>query len=150
MPDVIYHHSHPKDYAFMNPARWRFHSVVFVVLPLLIGCAGRGSDPISHSPLAPSGPRLTLTVGNRGRQSERFLVQVDEKQVFDETIAPGQSRTINPLPLKKGWVKVVTQTGSGIHHQAMVEGNRDKWVRILREPAKPEGVGVHVTEFPVR
>ena len=134
----------------MNPARWRFRSMLLLFLPLLSGCAGRGSDPISHSPSTTSGPRLNLTVGNRGRQAERFMVQVDEQKVFDETIAPGQSRSINPLPLKKGWVKVVTQTGSGLHHQAMVEGNRDKWVRILREPAKPEGVGVHVTEYPVR
>ena len=134
----------------MNPARWRFRFALLVVLPLLTGCAGRGSEPIIQGPSTASGPRLSLTVGNRGRQPERFNVQVDGQKVFDETIAPGQSRSINPLPLKKGWVKVVTRTDSGIHHQAMVEGNRDKWVRILREPAKPEGVGVHVTEYPVR
>ena len=134
----------------MNPARRRFRCLLLLLLPLLCGCAGRGSDTIAHNDTTASGPRLSLTVGNRGRLSERFLVQVDNQKVFDDTIVPGQSRSISPLPLKKGWVRVDTQIGSGIRHQAMVEGNRDKWVRILREPSKPEGVGVHVTEYPVR
>jgi hypothetical protein len=138
------------DNDFMILARWRSRSMLFVLLPLLAGCAGRGSEPIAKGPATPSGPRLTITVGNRGRQTERFVVRVDDKNVFDATVAPGQTRSVDPLPLKKGWVKVNTKTDSGINHQAMVEGNRDKWVRILREPTKPEGVGVHITEYPVR
>jgi hypothetical protein len=48
----------------------------------------------------------------------------------------------------RGWHTVVCSSARG-RNQAQVEGNRDKWILIRRDPGKREGFGIHISEVPI-
>jgi hypothetical protein len=70
--------------------------------------------------------------------------------VVEADVAPRSRQKAVQVPVTPGWHSVETRTSGGSRHRAMVAGDRTKWIRVQRDPSKPEGVGVHVTEYPQR
>lgn len=133
----------------MAVARWRLLFLLALIPLVLVGCAGHGRAPVTP-PATSSGPAFSFVIGNMGRVEEHFTILLDGVTVFDGPVRPGERRPIGRVGVTSGWHKVESRTVAGIRHQAIVDANRDKWIRILREPSKPEGVGVHITEYPTR
>lgn len=128
--------------------RWRRFAAIGGGLLVMVGCGG-GAAP-SSSPPRPEGTRFYIIAANASRKAERVQVMVDGRVVVAADVA-GRSRNAPvALDVSPGWHRIETATSGGARHRAMVDGNRTKWIRVQREPSKPEGVGVHVTEYPQR
>ncbi len=132
----------------MRIARWR-GAVVIVALGLVLlpGCRG-GRRPVP-CPRTET-PNLHLRVANRAARGERIEVQLDGRTIWNGEIAGGHSAAPVSLRATAGWHRMTTRTSGGATHQAMIQCEREKWVLVQRDPRKPEGVAVHITEYPQR
>ncbi|MBX7247239.1 MAG: hypothetical protein K1X53_17205 [Candidatus Sumerlaeaceae bacterium] len=123
------------------------------LLLAVISFSGCRSSIRSKGKSAPSRPtssgNLHVYVGNRGNSPEIFTVKIDGKTYYQGP-ATSQRQHAFDATLKPGWHRIESITASGLHHTAMLEADREKWVLINRDPAKPEGVGVHINESPLR
>lgn len=130
-------------------ARWR-NLYWFVMAISIVGC--RRAKEVVLKPPAPPMQQAADTVAfhftmeNRGRQAESISVVIDGVATAQHLLKPRESKSFS-VPVRKGWHMIQTRSTSGVAHQAMVQGDKEKWILVRRDPSKPEGFGVHVTEY---
>lgn len=124
-------------------------SLLFLLLlsALTFG-ACRARRPEVPAPLPDSTTAFHIRLENRTSAPETFQISLSGRTVYEGSIAPGARPVTLTLPARPGWYVLHSRSSSGAAHQAAVEGNRTKWIRIRREPAKREGFAVHITEYP--
>jgi hypothetical protein len=93
---------------------------------------------------------ITLCVDNMTRTASAVAVSVDDKTVLQATVPPGARTADHAVPVAPGWHRVETRVPGLRPNTAMVQSDRDKWILIRRDQARADGIGVHVTESPVR
>jgi hypothetical protein len=110
------------------------------------GCAQFGDSSIQPvRPAAPSG-NIEVMVTNRTNATAPLSVRIDGRVIFSGVLAPGERRLAAGAAGGGGWHKLVSQTGDRPPHFAMIRSDRRKWVTVKVDPARREGVGVHVSE----
>lgn len=130
-------------------ARWRIVSVVLVAAVL---CSCRTSSRTKArppEPVLPTTPVFHFRVMNDSPAPDQVTVALDGKQIFSGACAFGQPNRFD-LQVNPGWHSMDSRSGAGARHHAVVRGDREKWISVRLDPRKPEGFGVHITEYPTR
>jgi hypothetical protein len=122
-----------------------------LTLALFQGC----HTPRDKSSLAAKDARSSATpfhfsVKPGANLAETMEIRLDGRVVFSTSAGATTFLHRFDVFMTPGWHRVQTSTSTGASHTAVVQSDREKWIRVAREPAKPEGIGVHVTEFPLR
>ena len=131
---------------FPLSTRLRRAAIACCGIAALAAC--RGGVRQAAGPPARQGAQFHIAVANASGSAERVEVMLDGTVVLDAQVAGRSKNTAVAVPVTPGWHRIETRTSGGGRHRAMVEGDRTKWIRVQREPRKPEGVGVHITEYP--
>ena len=123
-------------------------SLVTIVLLVGGGCRSGGGGKLVGRWRAGSGNAAHLKIENRAAETERIVVRIDNRTVYDDRLPPRGVATPPPVELSRGWHRIGTSGSSGATHQAVVRGDQEQWLLIRRDPLKPEGFGIHVTGRP--
>lgn len=133
----------------MMYARWRkLMTILAVALPILGGCRSSKTGAVVSSPMPdrPKSPAFHFVL-RPNSVAQPVTVLVDGQEKFRSTPGSGEERF--SVLVSPGWHDLATRASDGSTHRAMIEGNRDKWIRIRGEAASLEGFRVHVTEYPI-
>ena len=130
--------------------RARGRNVLFSLLILAMGMGGCRSTK-SPQPAAlpePAQQQAAFHVVFRANSSVHPVeVLVDGSRQFTSSGRAGEERF--SIPVRPGWHELITRSADGRQHRAMIQGDRNKWIRIRGESGKTEGFRVHVTEYPI-